>query len=80
MNNRIAESILFFFLLLFLLAAPSSVAWSESALGLLLVFFLLRLRIRSGGLSSLRKIPDARLLLYPALAWAAASLVSALFA
>ena len=77
MRNRVIESVVFFFLLIFLLAIPSSVAFSEIALGLLVVLWLVRFLVRRGDRLALRTVPEARRLLYPMLAWAAAALLAA---
>ncbi len=80
MKTKILENILFFFLLMFFIAAPCSVAWSEMALGIFLVFRLVRVFVRGNETNPFRAIPNVRQLWLPVLCWVVVSILSALFA
>lgn len=78
--GRLLENGLFFFLLVFFLAAPSSVAYSEIALGAAALLFASRLLVRPGAPLFPRPLPSWRSLLLPATGWVLAYALSALFA
>jgi O-antigen ligase len=78
MMKRIVENVLFFFLLVFFLAAPSSVAYSEIALAAVVLLWLGRLALRRG--EPRASMPGRAILVAAVACWAIASLLSVLFA
>ncbi len=76
---KLLENLLFFFLLVFFLAAPSSVAYSEGALGAVLLLWLVRLVWRGLGWP-FGDVPKLTALLPPLLVWIAASGIATIFA
>ncbi len=80
MRNRILENILFFFVLMFFIAAPCSVAYSEVALGIFVLLRIFRAAVRREGLAPFSAIPGMGRLAYPVLGWVVAAVLAALFA
>jgi len=76
--RRIVENVLFFFLLVFFLAAPSSVAYSEIALTAVVLLWFVRLALRRG--EPRARMPRRSILVAAAACWAIASVLSVLFA
>ncbi|MBN1825171.1 MAG: O-antigen ligase family protein [Candidatus Eisenbacteria bacterium] len=79
-SRVLLENLLFFFLMVFLLAAPSSVAYSEIALAAALLLAVARFAVRRGKPNALGRLPRRRLLLLPMAAWIVAGAVVALLA
>jgi putative inorganic carbon (HCO3(-)) transporter len=75
---RILENVLFFFLLVFLVSASSSVALSEIALGVSAALFAFRLSVRRGAAALPWEPPKA--VLVAAAVWAGASILAVLAA
>lgn len=80
MGNRILENLLFFFVLMFFIAAPCSVAYSEVALGIFVALRIIRAVKRRERSAPFTAVPAARSLALPILFWVIASIISALFA
>ena len=79
-HYSIMESLLFFFLLVFFLSASSSVAYSEIALGVVVLLWAVRAFQRRGWGNQINEIPNARKLYLPIILWIVATGIVVLFA